>query len=70
MEPDLARRVVEEFASARRPPGTDPDLEAVRTAVFVEDAFGIRLADDEIDPQLLADPEALLSLVRRHRGLA
>lgn len=41
----------------------DPVLEAVRTAIFVEDVFGLTLRDDQIDPVVLTDPAALRELV-------
>ena len=41
----------------------DPELEAVRAAIFVEDVFGLILSDDQIDPAVLTDPAALRELV-------
>lgn len=55
-------RLLGEYAHHRNT-GTDPELEAVRTALFVEDAFGIVLADDQLDPALLGDPAALRTLL-------
>lgn len=60
-------RLLRDHAAARRP-GTDPVLEAIATAVLVEEVFDITLTDDEIDPVLLDDPAAVTALVRRHGG--
>ncbi len=45
----------------------DPQLAAVRTALLVEDALGIVLSDDEIDPSALGDQSAIRQLIARHR---
>ena len=49
-------------------PATDPGLEAVRTAILLEDVFGIALSDAEIDPAVLADVPAVAALVARLQG--
>jgi hypothetical protein len=36
-----------------RDPQADPELEAVKAALFLEDVFGIRLSDEDIGPNLL-----------------
>ena len=73
MSPDDVEQVLQEYAALRRP-DTDPELEAVRTAILLEDTFGITLSDDEIDPAVLADPSAVAALVIRrsvtHDGAA
>jgi hypothetical protein len=45
----------------------DPDLEALRSAILLEDIFGIALSDADIDPAVLADPSAVAALVARLR---
>lgn len=62
MNPVLADEILEEYERLRNPQG-DPVLEAVRTAVFVEDVFGIVLTDDQITPTVLGDPASLRALV-------
>jgi len=49
-------------------PDTDPELEAVRAAIMLEDVFGIVMADAEIDPAVLADSSAAAALVARLQG--
>lgn len=60
-------RLLEEYG-ATRDPAADPELEAVRAAVFVEDVFDVTLSDDEIDPAVLCHPAALRALLARRRG--
>jgi holo-[acyl-carrier protein] synthase len=53
-----------------RDPDLDPELEAVRGAVLLEDVLGVTLADDEIDLAVLSDPDAVERLLaRRGSGL-
>lgn len=44
----------------------DPQLRAVRTALLLEDFFGITLSDAEIDPVELGDPTVIRQLLARH----
>lgn len=62
---DRIDAVLDEFFSLRTPTG-DPVLDAVTTAVFVEDAFGVTLADNEIDPAHLGDVDAVRATLLRH----
>ncbi len=55
-------RVLDEFTRMRAA-DPDPTLEAVRTALVVEDVFGIALTDGDIDPAVLGDVAKLRSLV-------
>lgn len=55
-------RILAEYAHLREA-DTDPVLEAVRTAIFVEDAFGVTLTDDQIDTAVLGDADALRHLL-------
>ena len=70
MNGDTVGQVLGDYDALRRP-GTDPELEAVRAAIMLEDVFGITLSDAEIDPAVLADPSdpsAVAALVARFRG--
>lgn len=64
---DEVDRLLREY-DAIRDPDADPELEAVRAAVFVEDAFDVTLTDEEIDPAVLCHPAALRALLARKRG--
>ena len=43
----------------------DPELDALRTAIFLEDVFGIVLTDAEIDPAQLGSLEGMRELLAR-----
>ncbi|MBJ7355774.1 hypothetical protein [Nocardioides sp.] len=68
LEPGLVAQVLRE-AEELRDPGADPDLEAVKTAILLEDALGIVLTDDDITADVLGDPDSVADLVER-RGHA
>lgn len=51
-----------------RDPHPDPELEAVRAALLVEDVFGITVRDQEIDLAVLGDPASLSRLVSQASG--
>lgn len=53
---------------ALRNPETDPELEAVRAAILVEDVFDVVLSDAEIDATVLGDAHAVAALVTDLRG--
>lgn len=55
-------RLLAEFAHQRTATG-DADLDALRTAILVEDTFGIVLSDEQLDPSVLGDPAALRALL-------
>jgi hypothetical protein len=67
-DPDLVAQVLRE-SEALRDPDADPDLEAVRTAILLEDSLGFVLTDDDIAPDVLGDLAAVARLVER-RGHA
>jgi acyl carrier protein len=52
-------------ADAEADAGVDPELEAVRLAILLEDVLGAVLRDDDIDLAVLSDPDAVLKLVAR-----
>lgn len=54
-------RIVAEWDSARSG-AADEALEAVRTAIFVEDALGLTLTEQELQPGVLADASAIREL--------
>jgi hypothetical protein len=64
---DIVEQVLRDYGALRRP-DADPELEAMRTAIMLEDVFGIALSDAEIDPAVLAGSAAVAALVVRFRG--
>lgn len=62
MTGEQAYLILQEFA-ALRDPAAEPEQEAVKAALFLEDVFGVTLSDAQIDPEVLHDPEAMLALV-------
>lgn len=62
---DRIDQVLDEFYALPGWPG-DAVLDAVLTAIFVEDAFGVTLSDAEIGPACLADRAAVRDTVLRH----
>jgi hypothetical protein len=64
----MTARVLRDYDAVRQPV-TDTELEAVCTAILVEDVFGVVLSDAEIDPAVLADPVAVDALVSRRRSV-
>ena len=69
MDRDIAEQVLGDYMALRRD-DTDPQLDAVRAAILIEDVFKITLSDTDIDPAVLADPRAVAALVARVRGPA
>lgn len=67
MNRDIAEQALRNYA-ALRSPDTDPELEAVRIAILVEDLFDVVLSDAEIELAMLADASAVTALVARLRG--
>jgi hypothetical protein len=63
----IAEQVLRDYTALRRG-DTDPELEAVRAAILLEDVFGVTLSDAEIDPAVLADVPAVAAWVARLRG--
>jgi hypothetical protein len=61
---DLIEQAFRDYGALRQQ-GADPELEALRTAILLEDLFEVTLSDAEIDPAVLADPSALAALVAR-----
>jgi hypothetical protein len=65
---DIVEQVLRDYAALRRP-DADPELEAVRAAILLEDVFDVALSDAEIDPAVLASPPVVATLVARLRGI-
>ncbi|TRY18642.1 hypothetical protein FOJ82_05835 [Tessaracoccus rhinocerotis] len=63
----LVDRLLEECVHLR--PLDDPELDALRRALLVEDVLGVRLTDEQIAHHVLTDPAALrrLSATRHPR---
>lgn len=66
MTPSQVGRLLHEYEASRDRAG-DPELEAVRAAVFLEDVFGIALSDAEIDPDVLGTEDGMRAVVLRRR---
>ncbi len=69
MNHDPVEQVLRDYRALRRP-DADPELEAVRTAILLEDVFGVVLSDADIDPAVFADMSAVAALVARRQGTA
>ena len=67
MNREQADEVLADFA-ALTDPRAEPALEAVKAALMLEDVFGIRLSDSDIDPTVLSDPVAVSGLLDRESG--
>lgn len=67
MNSDIVEQILRDYDALHRP-GTDPELEAVRGAILLEDVFGVTLSDAEIDPAVFADAPTVVALVARLRG--
>jgi hypothetical protein len=64
---DQVDRILAEYDTLRTAVG-DPELEALKAAVFIEDVFGVRLGDADIDPEQLCRADAMRALVLRKLG--
>lgn len=61
----VSREQIEQALSewrAMHDPDTEPELEAVRLAILLEDILGVSLTDDDIDLAVLSDPDAVEKL--------
>jgi len=63
---DIVERILRDYDALHRT-DTDPELEAVRVAILLEDIFGIALSDAEID-LVLTNPADAAALVTRLKG--
>ena len=69
MNRDIIEQILRDYEAFRRP-DTDPELEAVRAAILIEDVFDVTLSDADIDQALFGDRSAIAALVARLRGVA
>lgn len=69
MNRDIIEQILRDYEAFRRP-DTDPELEAVRSAILIEDVFDVTLSDADIDQALFGDGSAIAALVARLRGVA
>jgi hypothetical protein len=64
---DRVLQILEDFEGLRDP-HAEPELEAVKAAIFLEDVFDIRLRDSQIDPASLLAPGAMEHLLSRSKS--
>ncbi|GAA0953170.1 hypothetical protein [Virgisporangium aurantiacum] len=67
MSREQAEQALDEWR-ATRDPDTEPELEAIRLAILLEDVLGVPLSDDDIDLAVLSDPDAVADLLARKGG--
>lgn len=67
MNRDHVEQVLAEFA-ALEGGGVEPELEAVKAALMLEDVFDIRLSDDEIAAIPISDPMWIKMLLDRRQS--
>ena len=67
MNRDRLEQVLQDFESLRDP-RADPELEAVKAAILLEDVFGIHLSDADIDPALLTHTATIKDLLTRKQS--
>jgi len=65
LHPEGLRRILDEF-DGLSDRDADPELEAVRIAILLEDVFDILLTDSDIRSHLHGDRTELASFVIRH----
>jgi hypothetical protein len=69
VDADAVEQAVTEYEALRREAlrqeDTDPGLEALRAAVFLEDVLGLRVTDEDIAGDLSEDPPALRQVIDR-----
>lgn len=71
MSSDIDRGLVEQVLGELdelRDPNADPELEAVKAAILLEDSLGITLTDADIDPAVLGDRSSVARLVEHRRA--
>lgn len=69
MRPEFVDAALEEYALLRDPAG-DPELEAVKAAIFLEDVFGVTLTDVQIAPEVIGSADGMRSVVTGRHGAA
>lgn len=66
MRPQDADRVLAEW-DASRDRSLSPELQAVETALFLEDTFGIDVPEESIDPGPLGTVDGMRALLAHHQ---
>ena len=66
--PDHLAGALREFHAGRSDSTGDPELEALRAAILLEEIGDAVLTDDQIDPHLLADEASMAQLLQALRG--
>ena len=69
IDPERVEEMLADHARLQDATG-DPELDALRAAIFLEDTFGIVLTDAEIDPDLLGTAEGMRELLARRNWVA
>ena len=65
MSPQDADRVLAEW-DASRDRSLSPELQAVETALFLEDTFGIEIPDESIDSEPLGSLDGMRAMLSHH----
>lgn len=66
MNPQDADRVLAEW-DASRDRSLSPELQAVETALFLEDTFGIEVPEESIDPAPLGTIDGMRTVLAKHQ---
>lgn len=65
--PERVSQSIEEYAQLRSSDALDPQLDAVRAAIMLEEVADVVLGEHEIDPESLRDAATMTDLIRAHR---
>lgn len=65
--PEHVGTALRTFVAARTDTVADPQLEAVRAAILIEEVADVVLTDAQIDPGVLADEASMAEVVHRLR---
>ncbi|MBN2844363.1 MAG: hypothetical protein JXQ25_00020 [Deltaproteobacteria bacterium] len=61
--------LLREFTTIRTK-SADPELPIVEAALFIEECFGLRLSEDEINNEMLGSQEALRTFIYQRLGIS
>lgn len=61
------KQIIDEYAAMKETHGRFSDA-VVETAMFIEDTFGIRLTDEEINAEFLGTDTSVVNLVKAKLG--
>lgn len=62
-------KLLEHYASLHRTV-PDPRLASIQAAIFLEQALGVAVSDDDMTPERLGTPEAVAAFARDRAGTA